>query len=98
MSSYGRLDPMSRLLGVQLWAPATGRAQSDVEIVGCLAVGASLVTNNLVFVSTGQATYAIDLATHRAVFGYPASGKLALSPNGILYIHNTTELIAINVK
>jgi len=49
-------------------------------------------------VSTNRATYAIDLETHRPVFSYPVFGKLALSANGVLYIQNATDLIAINLK
>lgn len=72
------------------WTPANpGDSQFISEV---------LLTENLAFVSTNRATYAIDLTTHRPVFSYPTSGKLALSANGILYIHNTTDLIAINLK
>ena len=63
-----------------------------------LFVSEVLLTRNLAFVSTTRATYGIDLATHRPVFSFPASGKLALSANGVLYIHNATELVAINLK
>lgn len=45
-----------------------------------------LVTHNLVFVSTDQHIYAIDLSTHQAVWNIPKSGTLALSRNGVLLI------------
>lgn len=57
-----------------------------------------LLTDNLAFLSTNYATHAIDLLTHRSVWSYPASGKLALSASGVFYIHNSTDLIAINLK
>ncbi|MBW8900631.1 MAG: hypothetical protein JF619_21490, partial [Massilia sp.] len=56
------------------------------------------VTKNLLFVSTNVATYAIDLRTHKAVWSYPAGGKLALTRSGVLYIQNADALVAFNVK
>ena len=65
-----------------------------------------LLTRNTVVVSTDRSTYAIDRTTHHVVWSYPASGNLALSPNGILYIESYgnapgngtgTTLTAINV-
>ena len=61
-------------------------------------LGEVLLTNTHAFVSTSYATHAIDLATHKSVWSYPAAGKLALSPNGVLYIHNATDLTAVNLK
>jgi len=57
-----------------------------------------LVTDSHVFVSTNRATFAIDLTTHRPSWAFPKAGKLALSPNGILYIHASDALVAINLK
>lgn len=57
-----------------------------------------LLTGNLVFVSTKMGTYAVDLETARTVWSYPATGRLALSRNGILYIQSVTRTVAINVK
>lgn len=56
-----------------------------------------LVTNNLVFVSTKLATYAIDRTTHATVWSYPAAGTLALTPNGTLFIKSMTALVAISL-
>lgn len=61
-------------------------------------VGEPIVTKNLAFVSTNVATYAIDLRTHKAVWSYPAGGKLALTRSGVLYIQNADALVAFNVK
>ena len=44
-----------------------------------------VTVGNLVFVS-GSATYAIDRDSHKIVWKFPANGKLAVSPNGTLYI------------
>jgi outer membrane protein assembly factor BamB len=57
-----------------------------------------VVTNNMLFVSTDMATYAIDLRSHKTVWSYPAAGRLALTQSGILYIQNTDGIVAINVK
>jgi outer membrane protein assembly factor BamB len=72
------------------WTPANPLESKFVSEV--------LLTRNMAFVSTDQATYAIDLTTHLPAFSYPASGKLALSANAILYIQNATDLIAINLN
>jgi len=87
-----RLEARAETDGTMLWwwtppNPADSLFVSEV-----------LLTDNLAFVTTTRTTYAIDLATHRPVFSFPASGKLALSANGVLYIHNATDLIAINLK
>ena len=57
-----------------------------------------LLTQNLVFVSTDNATYAIDRTSHATVWTQPFPGKLTLSANGVLYINNDTSVLAINVK
>ncbi|WP_295749269.1 PQQ-binding-like beta-propeller repeat protein [Undibacterium sp.] len=57
-----------------------------------------IVTKNMLFVSTNLNTYAIDLRSHKVVWSYPASGTLAISQNGILYIQNTDALVSINLK
>jgi hypothetical protein len=57
-----------------------------------------LVTKNLVFISTTTATYAVDMRTHKTVWSYPATGRLALSQNGVLYISGLDALVAINLK
>lgn len=62
-----------------------------------------VVTDNLAFVSTNLAVYAIDLTTHEAVWRYPAPGMLSISGGGTLYIvegarEPTGRLIAIALK
>ena len=57
-----------------------------------------ILTNNLVFVSTDASTFAIDRTTHLPVWNYAASGSLALSANGVLYIKGTYSIVAINLR
>lgn len=57
-----------------------------------------LVTDNLIFVSTSQRVYAIDLETHSPVWSYWKTGNLAMSANGVLYINSGDSLGAVNLK
>jgi len=62
-----------------------------------------VVTDNLVFVSTDRAVYALDLATRQPVWSYPTPGTMAISGGGTLYIvegaqQPTGRLIAIALK
>lgn len=60
--------------------------------------GNIVLTNNLVFVSSGDTTYAIDRSSHASVWTHPAGGKLSLSSNGVLYINSQSSIVAINLK
>jgi outer membrane protein assembly factor BamB len=63
-----------------------------------------LITNNLAFICTNLATYAVDTQTHELVWSYPLTGRLALSASGVLYIAvgqpspGPSSVTAINVK
>jgi outer membrane protein assembly factor BamB len=60
-----------------------------------------LVVGTLAFVGLEDMTYAIDLNTHKAVWQYPASGRMAVSENGTLYIAQDTypfDVIAFNLR
>jgi len=59
--------------------------------------GNVIVTNNLVFASYANTTYAIDLSTRKLVWSFPRGGQLALSPNKILYVFNGSRLDAFNL-
>jgi outer membrane protein assembly factor BamB len=66
-------------------------------------MGNVVSTNNLVFVSTRRGVYAIDRATHQAVWTYPYGGKLSISANGVLYVRRGfiwfgSGLAAINLQ
>jgi outer membrane protein assembly factor BamB len=55
-----------------------------------------IVTDNLIFVSTESATYAVDLESKTEVWSYGAGGHLALSDEGVLFIATADgQLIAI---
>ena len=57
------------------------------------------MTDNLAFVVSEKATYAIDLGTHQAVWSYPYSGTIALSDNGVLYVARSDGALgAINLR
>ena len=87
-----RLEARAEANGALLWSwipPLAAESRFKSEV---------LLTNNLVFVSTNYATYAIDIASHKAVWSYPLSGRLALSKNGILYIQGASLLVAFNLK
>ncbi len=87
-----RLEARAEADGALLWSwvpPQAGDTNFKSEV---------LLTNNLVFVSTNLATYAIDINSHRVVWSYPQVGRLALSKNGVLYIQGTDYLTAINLK
>jgi outer membrane protein assembly factor BamB len=78
-NSQASLDAMAESDGRVLWSwplPA-GNTGFHRNVV---------VTRNLVFVSTDANVYAIDLATHQAVWSYPKPGMLAISANAMLYI------------
>jgi outer membrane protein assembly factor BamB len=88
-NKLGRLEALNELDGSLAWSwsrPVNETFANDV-----------LVTKNLVFVSTNIATYAIDRNSHQQVWSYPASGSLAVSANGILYIKGASSIIAINL-
>lgn len=87
-----RLEARAETTGALLWSwtpPQAGDTDFESEV---------LLTDNLAFVSTNIATYAIDLDSHLTVWSYPQTGRLALSRNGILYLEGTDLLTAINVK
>jgi outer membrane protein assembly factor BamB len=59
------------------WVPAPSDTEFHRNVV---------VTKNLVFVSTDQAVYAIDLVTHKPVWTWPTPGSISLSGDGYLFI------------
>ena len=90
------LDALSEADGRILWSwtPPAGNASFHRNTV---------VTNNLVFVSTDANVYAIDLNTHQPVWHYAKPGMLAISGSSILYIATGAtlsdgNLVAIKLK
>lgn len=86
-SDGNRLEARSISNGVLLWS---WRPPDPLEIV---PVGNLVLTENLLFLSTDVATYAIDLGSHQAVWSTPRTGKLAMSSNRVLYIVTATGTI-----
>jgi hypothetical protein len=91
-----RLEARSEADGSLLWSwtpPQPQDAYFTSEV---------LITNNMAFVCTNLATYAVDTQTHELVWSYPLTGRLALSASGVLYIAVgqpfPSALTAINVK
>lgn len=58
-----------------VWIPPHGEPQGTI-----------IVTDNLLFTSTADRTYALDLGARRQVWSYPMAGQLALSSQGKLFI------------
>lgn len=56
-----------------------------------------VVVGHHAFFSTAEGTQALDLNTRKIVWSDPASGRLAVSANGILYIRSATALVAVNL-
>ncbi|WAC48318.1 hypothetical protein OVA03_16765 [Asticcacaulis sp. SL142] len=64
-------------------------------------VGNVVLADNLAFISTDKAVYAIDLVTRQSVWSYPMSGNLAISPDFKLYIQNNVipvRLVGISLR
>ncbi|MFL6675904.1 MAG: PQQ-binding-like beta-propeller repeat protein [Massilia sp.] len=58
-----------------------------------------IVTDNLAFISSAEATLAIDLNTHKTVWQYPLGGELSISDRGVLYIGGANrKLAAVNLQ
>jgi hypothetical protein len=94
-----RLEARSESDGGLLWSWAS-QLLSETRFIGDV-----LATNNLVFVSTNIATYAISQSTHQPVWSIQIPGRLALSANGVLYVvavdaagNTNGTVLAVNVK
>lgn len=95
LATYG-LQARSQATGALLWS------WSEFDLNGAKVV----VTDNMIFVKTGDRLYAIDLATHKAVWSLThAYGSMALSPSGLLYLPSSLSwpavpwsLVAINLR
>ncbi len=100
-----QLEARSAVDGSRLWSWFPDEASTD-PFGGAYgqASGNIIVTDNLLFVSTSTRVYALDLATHKTVWVFQQPGRLALSPNGVLYIATTANgnlpasLYAINLN
>ncbi|BCO29814.1 outer membrane protein assembly factor BamB [Rhodoferax lithotrophicus] len=84
--SVNQLEARDEPTGTLQWAwqPPLGETVSSNNLI---------LVNNLVFVGTSDATYAVDLTTHQTVWRVARSGTLALSSNRVLYIVSTAGRI-----
>jgi len=78
-----RLEARDEATGSLLWTwqPPTGETVSRNNLI---------LVNNLVFVGTSDATYAVDLTTQQTVWRVARPGTLTLSSNRVLYIVGTS--------
>ncbi|HEY3644463.1 MAG TPA: PQQ-binding-like beta-propeller repeat protein [Gammaproteobacteria bacterium] len=74
---------------VWAWQPSVTDTAGDCR--------GAIVTKDLLFVSTAERVYAVDLKTHTSVWSYPLGGTLSISPSGILYILGAHMLAAVNL-
>lgn len=65
------------------WIPTSG-----------VPTGNIIVTDNLIFVSSGTATYAVDTNTHQTVWSYAKGGHLSLTASGTLLIATSDGQVA----
>jgi len=95
-SGGGRVTAFGLKTGTELWSwTAPGPSGSEFPMNDDLAqfvgegrvIGAPIITDNLMFLSTNLRVYAVDLATRSTRWVYPHPGRLSLSANGILYIN-----------
>ncbi len=75
-----QLEARDEASGALLWAWSPSDASES------LPIGNLVLTDNMIFLSSSAATYAIDLSSHQPVWSTPRTGHLALSSNRILYV------------
>jgi outer membrane protein assembly factor BamB len=56
-----------------------------------------IATDNLLFATSRDTTFAIDLATHKPVWSYPRAGHLALADGALIIAGDDGMLTAISV-
>ena len=89
-----RIEARSAATGVLQWKSAP-----VFDTVGETGNGRIIVTSNLIFVGGFKSTVALDLASHEAVWRYPAGGELAISERAVLYILSSSgRMAAINLR
>ena len=92
-----------------LYAVIEGRVEARRESDGGLlwswtppegaVTGQTVATRNLLFVTTSENVYAVDLGARRHTWSYPAAGHLSLAGEGILLVaRENGSLVAIDLK
>ncbi|OJH33770.1 PQQ-binding-like beta-propeller repeat protein [Cystobacter ferrugineus] len=97
-SSRPTLEARRESTGELLWSWTPPRPDEKAREGLHGSYGDLLVTDNLIFISTSQRVYAIDLETHAPVWSYWKTGNLAISANGVLYIDSGGGIGAVNLK
>lgn len=82
----GVFDALDERNGAHLW-----QWQPALPVAEGSFVHNVVLTQNLAFVSTQGAVYALDLQTRQPVWRYPASGSLSLAAGRVLLIRTTTS-------
>lgn len=77
-NATGRLDALDEQTGLVLWSWSAPSGEAFIRNI--------VAANNVVFVSTDQAVYAIDIATHQQVWRYASPGALAIANHQYLLI------------
>ncbi|QGW63915.1 PQQ-binding-like beta-propeller repeat protein [Lysobacter soli] len=77
-SAPRQLEAINERTGAVLWSWTPPGSESFYRNV--------VVTNNLLFVSTNRALYAIDLDTRKAVWESPTPGDVAISASRMIYV------------
>lgn len=85
IANEARLEARRESDGALLWSWSPNETSPTPFATGSTPPNI-IVTDNLVFVSTVANVYAIDLVTKSKVWSFPRPGRIALSPNGVLYI------------
>jgi hypothetical protein len=104
-----QLEARSQADGTRLWTwspdePTTDPFPRPTRSTAETVPNNIVVTRNMLFVSSGTRVYGIDLATRAVRWTYPEPGRLALSPNGILYVvtpltrNSVPAVVAINLQ
>lgn len=99
-----RLEARSQADGTRLWSWTPDEPTTEpFSLFTTAPVPNLVVTRNMVFVSSATRVYGIDLATRTVRWTYPEPGRLAMSPNGILYVvtplnRNGSAVVAINLQ
>ncbi len=97
---YITVDSLSLITGANEWSKNVSIRHSGVVDITLNM----LVTDNILFLSTSENVFAINIDNQEVIWNYPFGGKLSLSENGVLYIErvesygdSTNKLAAVNV-
>jgi outer membrane protein assembly factor BamB len=77
------------------WSPSQGIRES---FSSAYVVSDIVATNNLVFFSTDEQIYALDVEKRSVVWSYPAPGRLSISASGLLYIVRYARDLSSNFR